>query len=112
MKKTHIRQRLLILAVVASVAAFSGIAVGDDAEDTQRICSVINGMGSSIKCAVNESEHAVDLTADTTAVDAVQLCTTFAEMVATLTHNLSDHWKMRVFSDQDSDAPVAVCDLG
>jgi hypothetical protein len=112
MKKTHIRQRLFIVVAVASVAALSGVAVGDDAEDTQRICSVINGMGSSIKCAVNESEHAVDLTADTTAVDATQLCTTFAEMVAALTHNLSDQWKMRVFSDQDSDAPAAVCDLG
>jgi len=94
------------------VAAFSGIAVGDDAEDTQRICSVIDSMGSSVKCAVNESEHAIDLTTDTAAGDAVQLCTSFAGMVAALTHNLSDQWKMRVFSDQHSDAPVAVCNLG
>ncbi len=109
---TQFRQRLLILTTLMSVAAFSEIAVGDDAEDTQRICMVVDSMGSSVKCAVNESEHAVDLTADTTAVDAMQLCTSFSGMVEATTHALSDHWKMRVFSDQDSDTPAAVCDLG
>ena len=109
MKMTHFRQRLLIVAAVAPAAAFSEIAVGDDTEDTQRICSVIDSMGSSVKCAVNESEHAIDLTADTTAVDAMQLCTSFAGMVEAMTQNLSDHWKIRVFSDQDSDAPAAAC---
>ena len=112
MKMTHFRQRLLLVAAVVSVSAFSEIAAGDDAEDTQRICSVIDSMGSSVKCAVNESEHAIDLTADTTAVDAMQLCTSFAGMVAAMTQDLSDHWKLRVFSDQDSDAPAAVCDPG
>jgi hypothetical protein len=111
MKMTHFGQRLLLVAAVASVAACSEIAAGDDAEDTQRVCSVIDSMGSSVKCSVNESEHAIDLTADTTAVDAMQLCTSFAGMVAAMTETLSDHWKFRVFSDQDSDTPVAVCDL-
>jgi hypothetical protein len=109
---THFRQRLSIVAAVSSIALFSGIAVGDDAEDTQRICAVVDAMGSSVKCAVNESEHAVDLTADTSAVDAMQLCTSFAGMVEAMTHTLSDHWRMRVFSLQNSDTPVAVCDLG
>jgi hypothetical protein len=50
--------------------------------------------------------------ADTTAVDAMQLCTSFAGMVGALTHNLSDDWKMRVFPEQNSDTPMAICDLG
>ena len=112
MKMTHFRRRLLIVAAVASVAACSENAATDDAEDAQRICSVIDSMGSAVKCAVNESEHAIDLTADTTEVDTTQFCTSFAGMVEALTHTLSDQWKMRVFSDQDSDAPAAVCDLG
>ena len=110
MKMTHFRRLLLIVAAIVSVAACSENAAGDDAEDTQRICSVIDSMGSSVTCAVNESEYAIDLTADTTAVDAMQLCTSFAGMVEAMTHNLSGQWKMRVFSDQDSDTPAAVCD--
>ncbi len=109
MKMTRFRQRLLI---VAAVRTFSEMAIGDDAEDTQRMCTVIDSMGSTIKCAVNASERAIDLTADTAAVDAMQLCTSFSGMVAALTHNLSNDWKMRVFSDQDSDTPAAVCELG
>jgi hypothetical protein len=109
---THFRQRLLIVVAVSSIALFSGIAVGDDAEDAQRICAVVDAMGPSVKCEVNESEHAVDLTADTTAVDAIQLCTSFAGMVEALTHNLSDDWNMRVFPEQNSDTPMAICDLG
>jgi len=109
---THFRHRLLIITAVLPVTTYSAVAVGDDAEDTQRICAVVDAMGSSVKCAVSESEHAVDLTADTTAVDAMQLCISFAGMVEAMTHTLSDHWTMRVFSEQNSDTPVAVCDLG
>lgn len=112
MKMTHFRRRLMIVVAIVSVAAFSEVAAGDDAEDAQRACSVIDSMGSSVKCAVEESEHAIDLTADTSAVDAMQLCTSFAGMVAAMTQTLSAHWKFRVFSDQDSDVPAAVCDLG
>lgn len=111
MKLTDFGRRLLIVAAIVPVATFSAIAVGDDAEDTQRICTVIDSMGSTIKCAVNESEHTIDLTADTAAVDAMQLCTSVSTMVEALTHTLSGHWKMRVFSDQDSSTPAAVCDL-
>ena len=109
---THFRQGLWVIVAVLSIALFSGIAVGDDAEDTQRICAVVDAMGSSVKCAVSESERAVDLTADTAAVDAMQLCTSFAGMVEALTHGLSDEWKIRVFSEQNGDTPVAICDLG
>ena len=76
----HFRLRLLIITTVSSIALFSGVAVGDDAEDTQRICAVVDAMGSGVKWAINESEHAVDLTADTSAVDAMQLCTSVAGM--------------------------------
>lgn len=112
MKVTQFRKRLLIVATMVSVAACSELAVGDDVEDMQRVCAVIDSMGSSAKCAVNESEYAVDLTADTTAVDAMQLCTSFAGMVEAMTQSLSNHWTMRVFSNQDGDTPAAVCDLG
>jgi len=112
MNVTHFRQRLLLVAAVVSVVALSEVAVGNDAEDAQRICVVVDSMGSAVKCAVNASESTVDLTADTTVVDAMQLCTSFSGMVEALTHALSDRWKMRVFSDQNSDTPAAICDLG
>ncbi len=105
------RQWFLMVAAAAPLALISQIAVGDDLEDARRVCTVVDSMGSSIRCTVNESAHAVDLTADTTQVDATELCTAFSGMVVAVTTNLPDIWKMRVFSDQGSGTPAAVCDL-
>ena len=101
-----------MMMAVTSAAIFSEFALGDEADDAQRICTVVDSMGAAVECAVNESEHAVDLTADTEAVDAMQLCTSFTEMAEMLAYALSDDWNMRVFSIQDDDKPAAVCDLG
>jgi len=112
MNSTRFRQVLLMMMAVTSAAIFSEFALGDEAGDAQRICTMMDSMGAAVECAVNESEHTVDLTADTAAVDAMQLCTSFAGMAEMLAHTLSDDWNMRVFSTQDGDTPAAVCDLG
>ena len=110
MNKSQYRPGLSIAA--ASLLLYSCSSAGDDLEYAQRMCSVIDSMGAAIECAVTESEHAIDVTADTTAVDASNLCTSFSGMLEALTHTLTNKWQMRVFSDQDSESPEAVCDLG
>ena len=97
--------------MAAALAAFSHVAVGDDVENVQRVCSVIDAMGAATECAVNAADRTVDVTADTSGAEAAKLCTAFSGMVVALTSSLSDHWKMRVFSPQSTDTPVAVCDL-
>jgi hypothetical protein len=111
MNMTQCRQRLLMVAAVAPLALFSQIAVGDDGEYEQRICTVIDSMGAAVECVVNESEHAVDVSAGESVADAAQFCTAFSGMVEALTSRLSGSWKVRIFTPESNDTPAAVCDL-
>ena len=112
MKLKIFRQKLLMAAVITSLAMFSQLAVGDDIDYPQAMCGVVDSMGSNMKCVANEAAHAIDVTAEGTEFDGMNLCTAFAGMLEPMTHTLSGKWVMRVFSDQNSDDPVAVCDLG
>ena len=94
------------------LAIASQTAIADDAENALRMCSVIDAMGAQTECAVTESEHAVDVTIDTTAVDAAQFCAAYSEMLDALASMMSGDWKMRIFSNDTPDVPAAVCDLG
>jgi len=111
MRKTRHLQRLLMVTAVASLTLFSQIAVGDDVEDAQRMCAVIDSMGATVECVVNEPEHAVDITAGESVADPARFCTAFSGMVEALTTTLSNRWKMRIFTPESKDAPTAVCDL-
>jgi hypothetical protein len=106
MNTTLVKRQLLI---AAALSVFSQFAVGNEEEDAQRVCTVIDSMGAAIECAVNASEDSVDISADTT--DAEQMCTAFSEMVVALTGTLSNDWKMRIFTPQSNDTPAAVCEL-
>lgn len=102
------RQRLL---VAAALAVLSQLAVGDDVEDAERVCAVINSTGSPIVCMVNAQEHAVDITGTESVDDAAEFCTTFSAMVAMVTTTMSASWNMRVFTPESSETPAAVCSL-
>ena len=112
MKKMRFRQMLSVGLVTMLLVINSQPAVADDVEWATRMCSVINGMGGEAKCAVTSSEYAVDVTIDTTVVDAAQFCATFSEMLDAMASMLSADWKMRVFSNESPDSPAAICDLG
>ena len=112
MTMTQFRQWLLKALATTILAITSQAAVADDVEWAVRMCSVIDDMGAQTKCAVAASEHAVDVTIDTTAVDAARFCTTFSEMLDALASMMSAGWKMRIFSIENPDTPAAVCDLG
>lgn len=101
----------LFPAIVLALAVFSQLAVGDDAVDAQRVCVVINSMGSTIECAVNAPEHAVDLTGTESVDDAEELCSTFSTMAAMVTTTMSADWNMRVFTPESGETPAAVCSL-
>lgn len=102
-------QQQLLLGV--ALAVFSRLAVGDDVEDAERVCTVINSMGSTITCAVNASERAVDLTGTESVDDPAEFCTTFSAMVAMATTTMSASWNMRLFMPESSETPAAVCRL-
>ncbi len=112
MNMTQFRQRLLTGSVITLLVIASQPAIADDVENAIRMCSVIDGMGAQTECAVTESEHAVDVTIDTTAVDAAQFCAAYSGMLDALASMMSGDWKMRIFSDDTPDTPAAVCDLG
>ena len=112
MKLNYFRRKLLMAALITSLAMFSQFAVGKDIDYPLQMCGVIDSMGSNAKCAVNEAVHAIDVTVEGTEFDGMNLCTAFAGMLEPMTHTLSTKWVMRIFSDQNSDDPVAVCDLG
>jgi len=76
------------------------------------MCAVVDAMGAAIECAINASERAVEVTADTTQVEAKELCTAFSGILAPLASMLSDKWTLRVFSNVNADTPRAACDLG
>ena len=112
MKLRFFQQKLLMAAVIMSLAMFFQVAVGEDIDYPQAMCGVVDSMGSNMKCAVNEAAHAIDVTIEGTEFDGMNLCTAFAGMLEPMTHTLSTQWLMRIFSDQNSDDPAAVCDLG
>ena len=112
MKMTRFRQGLLTGLVTTILVFASQSTVADDVEWATRMCSVIDGMGGEAKCAVTSSEYAVDVTIDTTVVDAAKFCATFSEMLDAMASMLSTDWKMRVFSNDSPDSPAAICDLG
>jgi hypothetical protein len=112
MIKTQYRQTLLTGIAIMSLVMASQSAVGDDVEWATRMCSVVDGMGAQTKCAVSASERAVDVTIDTTEVDAEQFCTAYSGMLDALASMLSADWKLRIFSNRSPETPAAVCDLG
>ena len=103
---------LLTGVVITSLVIASQSAVGDDVEWAKRMCSVVDGMGAQTKCAVTASEHAVDVTIDTTDVDAERFCTAYSEMLDAVASMLTADWKMRIYSKESPETPAAVCDLG
>ena len=112
MTMTQFRQKLLSGLVTSLLVTVSQPAVADDMEWAMRMCSVIDGMGAQTKCVVTAAEHAVDVTIDTTAVDATQICAAYSEMLDALASMMSGDWTMRIFSNNSPDTPAAVCDLG
>ena len=109
---TQLRQRVSKGFAITSLVIASQSAVGDDVEWAKRMCSVVDGMGAQTKCAVTASEHAIDVTIDTSAVDAAQFCTAYSGMLDALASMMSADWKLRVFSNESPETPAAVCDLG
>jgi hypothetical protein len=112
MNITQFREKLLTGSAIALLVMASQPAIADDVDNAKRMCSVIDGMGAQTKCAVTESEQAVDVTIDTNAVDAAQFCAAYSEMLDALASMMSGDWKMRIFSNESPDTPAAVCDLG
>ena len=112
MNMIQFRQRPLTGLVTSLLLVASQSAVADDIEWATRMCSVIDGMGAQTKCEVSASEHAVDVTIDTTAVDAAEFCTAYSGMLDAMASMLSADWKMRIFSNENADTPAAICDLG
>lgn len=112
MNTSKFRQWLFNGAVTTILAIGSQSAIADDVENAKRMCSVVDGMGAQTECAVTESENAVDVTIDTTAVDAAQFCAAYSEMLGALASMMSGDWKLRIFSNDTADTPAAICDLG
>ena len=105
-------RHFVLLSIAASLALSSHVAMSDDAEGALRICSVIDAMGSSVVCTVNNPNNSVDIAIESTGADAAGTCAAFAEMAKPLTYAFTSHWKIRILSTQESDTPLAVCDLG
>jgi len=99
----------LVAAIVFTVV--SQVSIGDEAEDAQRVCTVIESMGAAVECQIDGSERAVDVTSNENVADAPQFCASFSGIAAALTQTLSSGWKMRIFTPQSGATPAAVCDL-
>lgn len=112
MNMTRSRQTLLTGFATTFLLIASQPAVADDGEWALRMCSVIDGMGAQTKCEVVAPQHAVDVTTDTTVVDAAQICAAYSGMLDALASMMSARWKMRIFSNETPDIPAAVCDIG
>jgi hypothetical protein len=112
MNMTRFRKTLLTAFATTILVIASQTAVADDVEWAMRMCSVIDDMGAPTECAVTSSEKAIDVTIDTSAVDAAQSCAAYSEMLEMLASMMSTSWKIRIFSDETPDTPAAVCDLG
>jgi len=101
-------QRLIVAIAFTVVSQFS---IGDEVDDAQRVCTVIESMGAAVECQINGSERAVEVTSSENVADATQFCNSFSGMTAVLSQTLSSDWKMRIFTPQSGDTPAAVCDL-
>ena len=112
MNVTQFRQRLLTGFATALLVIAAQPAVADDVEWAKRMCGVIDGMGAQTKCAVTAAENAVDVTIDTTDVDAQEFCAAYSGMLEALASMMSADWKLRIFSDKNAEIPAATCDLG
>lgn len=112
MNRNRTWRRLIALVIVVSPAQFLPVATADEIENAQRMCGAIDAMGADVECAINVTDRAVEVTADTTQVDAMQLCTSFSGMLTPLASMLADKWTMRVFATGTKDEPEVSCDIG
>jgi hypothetical protein len=111
MNKTQFRRLLMTGLAISLLVIAAQPAVADDVEWAERMCSVVDGMGAPTKCAVTAAENAVDVTIDTEDVDAEEFCAAYSGMLEALASMMSADWKLRIFSDKNTDTPEATCDL-
>lgn len=103
----------LPVALFASLAACDSSPrddrVSQAVDDAYRVCAAMMGTNLVSKCDVSGWNSSVDVRIDTTAREAIKMCSASVAMVSQHTTSLSGSWKLRIFSPFSGDNVLAEC---
>lgn len=100
----------ILMASLAFAFSFSSNVYADPVEDAFKLCSVMDGSGVlSSECKVKSKT--VELSIDTTAIEAKKMCTGIVGMSAKYGLRFDSRWKIRIYSPFSGDNSLAVCTL-
>ncbi|MGA7748960.1 MAG: hypothetical protein WCA63_02320 [Gallionella sp.] len=104
-----------ILVTIALSAALAGCGKADThtatAGETDRLCGAIIIAGYTKQCAVNKLDSTIGIVIDTDDEKARNLCADIASKMKPTTADLSDKWRLQIFSPYRDDKPLAACFL-
>lgn len=111
----------LILAMIVGLTAWNteAIAAADPVSQAYGLCKVFMATNLASNCQVTTSftkAPSIDLTIDTTASDALDMCRQMPALIAqtlakdNLPDTFTSEWRLRIFSPY-SQRPLAVCAL-
>lgn len=107
----HSKALCIPLLMAAAVVLSVPIASADVIDDAYRLCKAMESTAVTTQCEVKGWGSTVDVTIDTSGVEARKICIGAADMMAQKTRTFNGKWKLRIFSPYSGDRPIAVCTL-
>jgi hypothetical protein len=100
--------RLTSAALLFPLAA---LASGEALQNAYFVCDVFERTGISTECQVAHVARQVDVSVDTSAAEAQQICALMVNTLAGKKRHFGAGWKLRVLSPAGAPAPLAECAL-
>lgn len=109
-------RNLKIFILGALVAITVVTRVNADSENTVKnaygLCSVFDNTGLLSKpCEVSGWSQSVDISIDTTSLEAIKICKGMAKIMAQKNIRFDSGWKIRIYSPFSNENTIATCKL-
>jgi hypothetical protein len=105
---TEAMRRVLLAALLFHLPPASS---ADALENAYFLCDLFAKTGVSTECTPSHVTSTVDVTIDTTAAEAGQVCSVIVNNMAQKGRTFGGQWKLRIFAPDRADEPLAACAL-
>jgi hypothetical protein len=96
--------------VLLAFALSTALAFADVIDDTFRLCAAAKQTGMASQYEVKGGSRTIEMTIDTTSVEARKMCAGMVDMMAERTRSFAGKWELRIFSPYGP-RPIASCTL-
>ena len=100
--------RVLLAALLLQVPQ---VSCADPLANAYFVCDLFAKTGVSTECRASEVTSTIDVTIDTSAAEAGNVCSVIANNMAQKGRAFGGQWKLRVFAPDRADQPLAMCAL-